>query len=179
MARLLTMCVSVIVSLAAAVLVSGVGTASGAPPDVQGNKTTTTVHGKADNGAVFNGKFTVNSFEQRGEQLVAVGDLTGKLSNTGQGAAQDVSQSGVALPVNLAQTTASCQILDLVLGPLDLDLLGLVVHLDTVHLNITAQSGPGNLLGNLLCGLTGLLDDTPLDLGAILAILQQILGALG
>src|SRR5919201_1579044 len=109
--RLLTLVVSLVVSLTTAVLISGIGTATGAPPDVQGNKTTANVHGKADNGAVFNGKFKINSFEQQGEQLVAIGDLTGQLSNTGQGPAQDVSQSGVAMPVNLAQTTASCQIL--------------------------------------------------------------------
>lgn len=177
--RLLTLVVSLVVSLATAALISGTGTAIAAPPDVQGNKTTANVQGKAENGAVFNGKFKINSFEQRGEQLVAVGDLTGKLSNTGQGAAQDVSQAGVAMPVNLAETSASCQILDLVLGPLDLDLLGLVVALDTVSLNITAVPGAGNLLGNLLCAITGLLDQSPLDLGAILGLLQQILGALG
>lgn len=177
--RFLTLLVSLVVSLATAALISGIGTATGAPPDVQGNKTTANVHGKADNGAVFNGKFKINSFAQQGDQLVAVGDLTGKLSNTGQGAAQDVTQTGVAMPVDLAQTTASCQILDLVLGPLNLDLLGLVVHLDTVHLNITAVPGAGNLLGNLLCAIAGLLDQSPLDLGAILGLLQQILGALG
>ena len=62
--------------------------------------------------------------------------------------------------VGPAQAPGQCQILDLVLGPLDLDLLGLVVHLDTVHLNITAQRGPGNLLGNLLCAVAGLLNNT-------------------
>jgi len=177
--RFLTFLVSLVVSLATAALISGVGIATGAPPDVQGNKTTANVHGKADNGAVFNGKFKINSFAQQGDQLMAIGDLTGKLSNTGQGAAQDVAQAGVAMPVDLAQTNASCQVLDLVLGPLNLALLGLVVHLDTVHLNITAVPGAGNLLGNLLCAITGLLDQTPLDLGAILGLLQQILGALG
>jgi hypothetical protein len=175
-ARVLTLMVSLVLSLATAALISGTGAATAAPPDVQGNKTTTNVHGKADNGAVFNGKYKVNSFEQRDGQLFAVGDLTGKLSNTGQGAAQDVTQAGVAMPVDLAQSTASCQILDLVLGPLNLDLLGLVVHLDVVHLNITAVPGAGNLLGNLLCAVAGLLDQSPLDLGAIL---QQLLGILG
>lgn len=179
LSRMLTLVVSLVVSLATAALVSGVGTAAAAPPDVQGNKTTANVHGKADNGAVFNGKFKINTFEQRGDQLVAVGDLTGKLANTGQGAAQDVSQSAVAMPVDLAQTTASCQILDLVLGPLNLDLLGLQVALDTVHLNITAVPGAGNLLGNLLCAVAGLLDQSPLNLGAILQNLLGILGALG
>ena len=44
------------------------------------------------------------------------------------------------------------------LGPLDLNLLGLEVHLDPVVLDIVAQPGPGNLLGNLLCAVAGLLD---------------------
>jgi hypothetical protein len=43
-----------------------------------------------------------------------------------------------------------CTVLDLTLGPLDLNLLGLMVHLDTVHLLITADSA-GGILGSLLC----------------------------
>jgi hypothetical protein len=47
-----------------------------------------------------------------------------------------------------------CTVLDLVLGPLDLNLLGLMVHLDRVQLRITADP-KGGLLGSLLCGLAG------------------------
>ena len=47
-----------------------------------------------------------------------------------------------------------CRILDLVLGPLDLNLLGLMIHLDRVHLTITAVPG-GGILGDLLCSLAG------------------------
>ncbi len=57
---------------------------------------------------------------------------------------------------------AACDILHLVLGPLDLDLLGLQVHLDKIVLDIVAATGAGNLLGNLLCAITGLLDGGPL-----------------
>ena len=66
------------------------------------------------------------------------------------------------------------------MDPLDLDLLGLVVHLDTVHLVITAQPGPGNLLGNLLCAVAGLLDGSgsPNALQQIVNLLNQILAAL-
>jgi len=81
-----------------------------------------------------------------------------------------------------AAALVSCQILDLVLGPLDLNLLGLKVHLDTVHLNITAQGGPGNLLGNLLCAVAGLLDgSTGLNgiLNGITTLLNQLLAVLG
>jgi hypothetical protein len=54
----------------------------------------------------------------------------------------------------------SCQVLNLVLGPLHLDLLGLVVdlygktHNDPVIVTINAQPTKG-LLGQLLCGLAG------------------------
>lgn len=52
-----------------------------------------------------------------------------------------------------------CQILFLELGPIFLDLLGLIVEIpDPVIVEIRAEEGPGQLLGNLLCPLLGLLD---------------------
>lgn len=78
------------------------------------------------------------------------------------------------------QGLATCDVLNLVLAPLDLNLLGLQIHLDKVVLNIVAVSGAGNLLGNLLCSVTHLLDG---GLGGLLGqlsdLLNQILGALG
>jgi hypothetical protein len=71
----------------------------------------------------------------------------------------------------------SCPILHLDLGPLDLNLLGLTVHLNEVVLDITAVPGPGNLLGNLLCAIAGLLDGV--DLGGVLGgLLQNLIDAL-
>lgn len=64
----------------------------------------------------------------------------------------------------------ACEILDLELGPLDLNLLGLNVHLDRINLEITAVGGQGNLLGNLLCAVAGLLDPT----GSLTRILNQL-----
>jgi hypothetical protein len=59
---------------------------------------------------------------------------------------------------------AHCDILNLSLGPVDLNLLGLEVELDNCHngpvtIDITAVPGPGNLLGNLLCNLSHALDN--------------------
>jgi hypothetical protein len=66
-----------------------------------------------------------------------------------------------------------------VLGPLDLNLLGLVVHLDRVVLTIVAVSGAGNLLGNLLCAVAGLLDGTGLlNALQIINLLNRILAVL-
>ena len=47
-----------------------------------------------------------------------------------------------------------CTVLDLILGPLDLNLLGLMVHLDRTQLRITADPRRG-ILGSLLCALAG------------------------
>jgi hypothetical protein len=46
-----------------------------------------------------------------------------------------------------------CQVLDLVLGPLNLNLLGLEVDLNRVHLAVTATPG-GGVLGDLFCKLS-------------------------
>ncbi|HET7272933.1 MAG TPA: hypothetical protein VFI90_17810 [Rubrobacter sp.] len=58
-------------------------------------------------------------------------------------------------------TQATCPILDLDIGAIHLDLLGLVVNLAPIHLNVDAISGTGALLGNLLCALVGILDTAP------------------
>ena len=65
-----------------------------------------------------------------------------------------------------------CPILHLMLGPIDLNLLGLGVQTSEICLAIDAESGRGNLLGNLLCGVAGLLDQG-VPLGNILADLTQ------
>jgi hypothetical protein len=46
----------------------------------------------------------------------------------------------------------TCQVLDLVVGPLNLNLLGLVVDLQRLHLAVTATRGAGKL-GDLFCQL--------------------------
>jgi hypothetical protein len=61
----------------------------------------------------------------------------------------------VQAPPGFAQAPSTvCSILDLTLGPLDLNLLGLMIHLDRLRLTITAVPG-GGILGDLLCGLAG------------------------
>lgn len=81
-------------------------------------------------------------------------------------------------PVRVATHQGTCQILDLILGPLHLDLLGLVVDLygrtrsDPVRVTITGEPGHG-LLGDLLCSLAGGGNVTSL------AQLQSLLRSLG
>jgi hypothetical protein len=56
-------------------------------------------------------------------------------------------------PVATQTAAATCPVLDLTLGPLNLNLLGLVVDLNQVHLTITATQG-GGTLGDLFCNLS-------------------------
>lgn len=123
------------------------------------------------------GSFAPSRFIANGENLSVEGVLTLALVDSA-GAPVGTATPTVTFPVDRPaggfSALAQCQILDLVLGPLDLDLLGLVVHLDRVHLNITAESGPGNLLGNLLCAVAGLLNG-PVDLGLLTNLLNAIL----
>jgi hypothetical protein len=122
------------------------------------------------------GTFTPTDFTTDGSALLANGIADVTMTDSAGRQVGTVSQA-VTVPVGVG--AASCEILDLVLGPLDLDLLGLVVHLDRVHLNITADAGPGNLLGNLLCAIAGLLDPGPLtNLQALVTLLNQIIALL-
>jgi len=82
------------------------------------------------------------------------------------------STGAVSAIAPTAAAGPTCNILSLTLGPLHLDLLGLVIDLNQVNLNITAQQG-GGLLGDLLCAVANLLNNTNLS-----SLLQQLVDAL-
>jgi hypothetical protein len=139
------------------------------------------ITGTAQNGKKFNGTYTIQRFAKRNGKVVAVGTLKGKLKN------RSVTRRNVRVPAKLANSGAqaaqipptpnACQILNLTLRPIDLNLLGLRVRTSRIDLRIEGVPGAGNLLGNLLCGLTGILDPTTLA-GTPLGQLTQILNAL-
>jgi hypothetical protein len=124
----------------------------------------------------FTGALELREFVARGDQVFALGIVTGTLTSAA-GVATGVART-VAVPVTVGEGPAPaivaqqvCDILHLELGPLNLDLLGLVVNLNRVILDIDAVSGPGNLLGNLLCAVVGLLDNP----NALAQLLNRIL----
>jgi hypothetical protein len=162
-ALLVTMTVALLVGVGAA------GTASAAPKT--GSVTTdisSLLEGTYPPGTT--GQVTVTDFANRGGTLIANGTAT-ITDATGQTDTQ-------AFAVPVAQAAGDCEVLNLVLGPLHLDLLGLVIDLNQVHLVITAVQAPGNLLGNLLCAITHLLDGSP-TAGGLAALLNAILALLG
>jgi hypothetical protein len=146
---------------------------------------TSAVHGTFTGGTVTGTFKPLRSFVQNGQTYVQ-GNLAATLTKTDGTVLGKATKHDVTLPVKApgagtAQPAATCTILHLVLGPLDLNLLGLMVHLNRVVLDITAVSGPGNLLGNLLCAVAHLLDNTSPTLTQLLNLanlLNQIIGIL-
>jgi hypothetical protein len=124
--------------------------------------------GETAKGKRVTGSFTPLGFSKHNGHLRARGLVAGVI-HQGNGTTKTfsvmrtfrvASMNGVSPGAarSAALAAGTCRILHLVLAPLDLDLLGLQIHLDRVVLNIVAQSGAGNLLGNLLCAVAGLLD---------------------
>ena len=141
--------------------------------------------GKASNGKRFTGRYTIQRFATKNGKVYAVGKLKGRFKG------RTVTKRNVFAPVSLARANAqgsqvppipptpnACQILSLHIGPIDLNLLGLRVRTKAIDALIEGVRGPGNLLGNLLCALTGILDPNALGnatLGQLTSFLNAIL----
>lgn len=124
-------------------------------------------------GGTFTGTISQIRFVTQNGQLALQGLVNGTLT-TASGTTIPVVDQLVTLPISSATANQTCTILDLTIRPIDLNLLGLMVHTDTIHLTITAQSGPGNLLGNLLCGVANLLNGG--NTGGLANLLNNLLG---
>ena len=155
-----------------------------------------TVTKGAQKGKQFTGKYTIERFVNSGGKLYSVGTVKGKAGNkkvskenvrvpaaVGNAAAPSGAKASQVPPLPLPPLPAgnACSILSLDLGPINLNVLGLVIRTNQIQLRIDAVQGPGNLLGNLLCGITGLLNPATGGTGVAntpLAQLTQILNAL-
>src|SRR3954449_5971018 len=93
---------------------------------------------------------TITSVALVGTHLVATGTATATIHGT-------TTTVPFSAPVDITVAQAGvCPVLDLRLGPIDLNLLGLVVQTSPICLTITAIQG-GGLLGDLLCSVANLL----------------------
>src|SRR5262249_53045670 len=110
--------------------------------------TTIPVTGITASGQTFRGTMNISHFAAPGGKLSAVATITGAVKNSSGTVTRSVMNAPATLPVETsaaasssagadaaAQTTATCSVLHLVLGPLDLNLLGLHVHLNRVVLD--------------------------------------------
>ena len=118
----------------------------------------------------FAGTLTVERFVNSGGQILAIGTVAGNLLDLAGNIIDTIVQ---AVELLTTITQATCEILTLTLGPLHLELLGLIIDLNQIVLTITADPA-GGLLGQLLCALAGtsLVDQ-------LVALLNQLLGLFG
>lgn len=177
MKKLIAVGAAVLVCAAAAGAVAA--TPSAGPPTSNATPFTFPVNVVSTDQGSFTGTFKVERFAVSNGALVASGAVVGTLIDE-TGVITSIYRTvtvPVILPTAAKEGPLGCDILHLELGPLDLDLLGLVVHLNRVVLDIDAEPGAGNLLGNLLCAIVGLLDGSNLSLLANL--LNQLLSILG
>jgi len=93
-------------------------------------------------------------------QLVAHGTIAGQAFT-----------APITLGATPAANAAATPILNLHLGPINLNVLGLQVQTSEICLAVSAQPGPGNLLGNLLGGLANALNTPGGTLGGFLGSL--------
>lgn len=132
--------------------------------------TTLPVTGTLPGGTAFTGALSDLSTSVVNGVLQLTGTITGTGLPTGG--------TTFTAPIQSLATPGACTILTLNLGPLHLDVLGLVIDLAPVNLDITAVPGAGNLLGKLLCAVTRLLDNGG-PLQGIAALLNRLLTGLG
>ena len=145
------------------------------------------ITGSTAAGRDVTGSFMPLDVVKRGERVLVRGLVQGAVHQQGgqrttfaqMKTFKVASVNGTPVHGRQAAGLLDCDVLRLVLGPLDLDLLGLQVHLDRVVLTIIAAAGAGNLLGNLLCAVAGLLDGGLAGLlGRLVGLLDRILAIL-
>jgi hypothetical protein len=178
--------VGILLAMMCAALLAVPATAGAAATTSGSSLQSAPVTGTAHNGKKFSGHYTVSKFVTRSGKTYAVGTLTGKLGHRSITKPVDMpvgvvrGGGGILGSGKVASPAATCPVLHLKLGPLNLNLLGLEVHLNEVILNIDARSGPGLLLGNLLCGVANLINSSALPAGqttGLLNIVQSLLGS--
>lgn len=180
--------------------VTALGSAEAGPPAASSSERvvahngkgslTSRIVGETGNGRTVTGSFSPIDFRRDNGKVKVRGLLEGVIHDTDGSTStfsamrtlkvkringQSVSTAGAGAVAR----GATCDVLNLVLAPLDLDLLGLRVHLDRVRLIVDAVAGAGNLLGNLLCAVVGLLDGgLGGQLGRLARVLDRILAVL-
>jgi hypothetical protein len=149
---------------------------------------TVALTGKTKSGRSFKGTYTIDRFTKARKGKYA-GQLVGVGTVRGRSGGKRYVKSGVVMPAKLTPASGSaqlppipgaCQVLNLRLGPINLNLLGLSVRTNRINLRIDAiPSGVpgGGLLGDLLCSVNNLLNGG-LNPNQIAALLNAILALL-
>ena len=129
----------------------------------------------------FSGTFSINRFEVRNDAVVAVGVVRGVIAGTGSVVVGEVaapvrvgSASAPAAASNaaVAQQQATCQVLHLDIGAVNLNVQGIIVATQPISIDISGDSAAP--LGNLVCTIESTLNNVV----GLVNLLNQLLGVL-
>jgi hypothetical protein len=146
--------------------------------------------------APLTGTLAVQRFARTDTGVAAVGTLTLSVTDPATNAARTIvtqvamplarqgsSTAATDTPVGqapsiVAASATTCGTLNLALGPVDVEVLGLTLQVQRVAVDVSAAQGAGDQLGNLLCQIAGLLDNetAPAPLVTALNRLLDLLG---
>lgn len=164
------------------------------------------VAGTFSGGGEFTGSVSINGFELRANQIVAVGFVSGVLSRhrrigtavageiawpvsvrsgrqliASADSRDDARSAPVAWPAPrpriLRAQAESCSVLSVGLGPINVDLLGTQVALGAVTFDLAGQSGTP--LGDLVCAVSDLLGNVAGLVNLLNNLLSLLTGLLG
>ncbi|WP_173917109.1 hypothetical protein [Halobacillus sp. Marseille-Q1614] len=182
-------------SLVAALVIALVSTFVLAPVNTMAASPSTTgskllknmkVTGDLEDGRTFKGMVTVDNLSYDEEEGLLMSGVVKGEAVSADGTTTDVKETFESVPATLTEDMSGdtmqaaalaqeeCDLLNLDLGPIFLDLLGLQLDLSEINLDLTAVPGPGNLLGNLLCAVAGLLDGN----GFLTGLFDEVSGLL-
>ena len=111
---------------------------------------TVPVSAPTSTGGTFSGTLTITGVTVQDGQVVALGTLSGTVTDAAGATIGNVENVAVAAPVQ--QQGTSCTLFAFSIGPIDLNVAGLLtVHVDPIGVKV----GVEGILGTLLCGLLG------------------------
>jgi hypothetical protein len=183
-------------------LLSTIGAIPAAAQTASPASVTLQATGSFERGGEFTGTFTINRFEVRDNEIVAVGFVKGVLRRGGRTVGTvvagerampvRVSSGGILAARNHTQASAArlsrinrivpvqaepCPVVQIALGPFDFDVLGVLVSLDPIVLDLAAD--PSQPLGGLVCQVLALLNNVVGLVGVLNNILALLTGLLG
>jgi hypothetical protein len=125
--------------------------------------------------------FSINRFEARGDAVVAIGVVRGSIAGAGSALVGEVaapvtvngaSARAAASNAAVAQQQATCQVLHLDIGAVNLNLQGVTVMTQPISIDLSGDSAAP--LGNLVCTIQSTLNHVV----GLVNLLNQLLGAL-
>jgi hypothetical protein len=150
--------------------------------EVQTNPITVTVSVESGSGKLLGNLLSVvsNLINLQGVNN-ALNNVLGNVVNLLNSASLAVNVNTTSGPLSSTTTAATTPVLDAFVAPVHLDLLGAKVDTTPIHLTITAHSGDGLILGNVITDLANLFNPplpNKLNLDFINARLQQLINEL-